>query len=235
MAVIPQDLRYRLANSTDPRVQRAKRAYRAVTRFSLPAPRVVFVPLLHVLNAVTGIVHFVRRVFWAEPLFKAACHSYGRNVHTGIFRHFHMGKGRIVLGDDVTIDGKCSFIFAARYSEAPTLKIGSRTGMGHGCVFVVAKSITIGDDVRMSGLITMMDSSGHPSEPEGRRRGDPAPEESVKPIFIGNNVWIGGNVTILPGVTIGDNSVIAAGAVVTAPVPPNSLMIGNPARRMASV
>lgn len=32
---------------------------------------------------------------------------------------------------------------------------------------------------------------------------------------IGNHVWIGGSCVILPGVTIGDNSIVAAGSVVT--------------------
>lgn len=229
------DWRYRVAHSQHPFARTLKRLYRSVWEISLPAPRILVVPLLYVVLALRTVVWFVLRVFWAEPLFKAYCASHGRRVHTGISLHYVLGKGRIELGDDVTIVGKCSFIFAARYTAEPTLKIGSRVGIGHGCAFSVGKSITIGDDCRFSGFITMMDVSGHPSEPEGRRRGDPAPDDAVRPIVIGNNVWIGNGVTILPGVTVGDNSVIAAGAVVTSSVPPNSLMLGNPARRMASV
>ena len=45
-------------------------------------------------------------------------------------------------------------------------------------------------------------------------------------IFVERNVWIGANVT---GVTIGENSVIAAGAVVTKDIPKNCLAAGVPA------
>ena len=48
-------------------------------------------------------------------------------------------------------------------------------------------------------------------------------------IFVERNVWIGANVTILSGVTIGENSVIAAGAVVTTDIPKNCLAAGVPA------
>lgn len=47
---------------------------------------------------------------------------------------------------------------------------------------------------------------------------------------IGENCFIGGRSMILPGVEIGDNSVVAAGAVVTRSVPPRSIVAGNPAR-----
>jgi maltose O-acetyltransferase len=50
------------------------------------------------------------------------------------------------------------------------------------------------------------------------------------PINIGNDVWIGGSSVILPGITIGDNSIVAAGSVVTRDVPPNTIVAGNPAR-----
>jgi len=53
---------------------------------------------------------------------------------------------------------------------------------------------------------------------------------SYERIKIGNNVWIGTNATILPGVEVGDNSIIAAGAVVTKSIPPNSIAVGIPAK-----
>lgn len=41
---------------------------------------------------------------------------------------------------------------------------------------------------------------------------------------------IGAGATILPGVTIGSNAMVAAGAVVTRAVPPNAIVVGNPAK-----
>lgn len=41
---------------------------------------------------------------------------------------------------------------------------------------------------------------------------------------------IGAGATILPGITIGSNAMVAAGAVVTRSVPPNAIVVGNPAK-----
>jgi len=48
-------------------------------------------------------------------------------------------------------------------------------------------------------------------------------------VIIRKNAWICTNVTICPGVTIGENSIVAAGAVVTRDVPDNVMAGGNPA------
>lgn len=224
-----------LALSDRPWARWARRAYRGVANFSLPAPRVVFVPLLYAVLAVRSVYYFVVRVFVCEPLFKAYCASYGKGVHTGVFLHWVQGRGRIVLGDDVLVDGKCSFNFAVRFAEAPTLTVGSHTAIGHNCMFTVGRAITIGEHCRIAANVTMFDSSGHPSDPAAREAGAPPDPESVKPITIGRNVWIGSGAVIFPGVTVGDNSVIGTRAVVLASVPANSVVMGNPARRMAAV
>jgi acetyltransferase-like isoleucine patch superfamily enzyme len=52
----------------------------------------------------------------------------------------------------------------------------------------------------------------------------------VAPIIIGDGVWIASRVTVLPGVFIGDGSVVAAGAVVSRDVAPNTMVAGVPAR-----
>jgi len=46
---------------------------------------------------------------------------------------------------------------------------------------------------------------------------------------IKRNAWIGAGATILPGVTIGENAIVAAGAVVSRDVPPNTVVAGVPA------
>ena len=49
-------------------------------------------------------------------------------------------------------------------------------------------------------------------------------------VRLGNDVFIGVNSVILRNVTIGDYSIVGAGSVVTKDVPPNVVVVGNPAR-----
>jgi acetyltransferase-like isoleucine patch superfamily enzyme len=70
----------------------------------------------------------------------------------------------------------------------------------------------------------------HPVEPSRRRASTIA-----KPIVIERNVWIAAGATIIGGVTVGENSVVAAGSVVTRNVPPNTLVGGSPAMVIRSI
>lgn len=66
----------------------------------------------------------------------------------------------------------------------------------------------------------------HPIDPGARVAGP----EFARPIGIGSRVWIGGGTVVLPGVTIGDDTVVGAGSVVTKPLPPGVVAVGNPCR-----
>ena len=48
--------------------------------------------------------------------------------------------------------------------------------------------------------------------------------------FVKDGASIGSNATILPGITIGEGALVGAGSVVTKDVPPNTVVVGNPAR-----
>lgn len=52
---------------------------------------------------------------------------------------------------------------------------------------------------------------------------------------IGKYYLIGTKAIVLPGIEIGDHCVIGAGAVVTKNVPPNSLVVGNPAKVIRTI
>jgi maltose O-acetyltransferase len=110
------------------------------------------------------------------------------------------------------------------------LHIGARTFVNFGLVALDVATITIGDDVQIGPNVQLLTPT-HPVEPDERR----ARLESARPIVIGDNVWLGGGVIVLPGVTIGANSVVGAGAVVTADLPNNVVSVGNPARIVRSV
>ncbi|WP_419866247.1 DapH/DapD/GlmU-related protein [Ornithinimicrobium cerasi] len=75
----------------------------------------------------------------------------------------------------------------------------------------------------------MLATLNHDLDPSRRADMHPAP------IVIGDNVWIGSNVTVLAGVTLGANAVVAAASVVTKDVPPDTVVVGTPARVVRSV
>jgi acetyltransferase-like isoleucine patch superfamily enzyme len=224
------NLRRAVALGNTPATRLARDTYRALRRFHVPVPRAVGRPLLAAYNAARGLYYVAVRLFVCEPLFKAACKSYGRNVTTGVFVHYVVGNGDIVVGDDANIDGKSSFVFGARFSERPLLEIGARTYVGHRCSFSVSSRITVGSDCYIAGGCYFLDSPGHPLEPAKRLAHLPPDPEQIKPVTIGNNVWIGTEAMIMPGVTVGEGSVVAARSVVTADVPPYTVAAGAPAR-----
>lgn len=52
----------------------------------------------------------------------------------------------------------------------------------------------------------------------------------MQPVVVEDGVLIGAGAVILEGVCVGRNAVVGAGAVVTADVPPDAVVVGNPAR-----
>lgn len=115
-------------------------------------------------------------------------------------------------------------LFPPFYSDfGKNIRMGKRVFINSGCHFQDQGGITIGDDV-LIGHNVVLATLNHGMAPAHRRDMHPSP------IVIGNNVWIGSNATILPGVSIGENSIIAAGAVVTKSVPKDVIAGGTPAR-----
>jgi acetyltransferase-like isoleucine patch superfamily enzyme len=222
-------LRHYVATSSGRPARVARTLYRGLHNLSLPLPGVVARPLLWAYLGTRDAVWFLRRVFVAEPLFKAMCTRYGRNVHTDIYVHYIQGKGDLIIGDNVLMDGKCGIAFAARFAERPLLEIGSNTVIGHGCSFSIARRITIGQHCLFAPQVWVADSNGHSTDPAARRVGLPPRPEEVRPVTIGDNVWIGTRAMIFPGVTVGEGSVVAAGSMVRRDVDPYTVVAGNPA------
>ncbi|MED3550279.1 sugar O-acetyltransferase [Cytobacillus praedii] len=108
------------------------------------------------------------------------------------------------------------------------ITIGKNVFFNTGCSFQDRGGITIGDG-SLIGMNVTIATLNHGLPLETRNITYPSP------VVIGKNVWIGSNATILPGVKIGDNSVVAAGAVVTKDVPENTIVAGVPAKAVKKI
>ena len=103
------------------------------------------------------------------------------------------------------------------------IHVGKNVFINSGCKMQDQGGIFIGDDVLIGHNACLL-TLNHDADPAHRQDMIPAA------IHIGCNAWLGSNVTVLPGVTIGENSIVAAGAVVTRDVEKNTIVGGVPAK-----
>lgn len=108
------------------------------------------------------------------------------------------------------------------------IKLGKNVFINHACSFLDLGGITIEDDVLIGPRVNLI-TEDHPVDPVKRKCLD------LKSILIKRNAWIGAGATILPGVTIGENSIVAAGAVVNKDVSDNSVAGGIPAKIIKTI
>lgn len=108
------------------------------------------------------------------------------------------------------------------------IKIGKNVFINHACSFLDMGGITIEDDVLIGPRVNLT-TENHPLDTRKRKDLD------LKSILIKRNAWIGAGATILPGVTIGENSIVAAGAVVNKDVPDNTIAGGIPAKLIKTI
>lgn len=120
-------------------------------------------------------------------------------------------------------------LFPPFYTDfGKNISVGKNVFINAGCHFQDQGGITIGDG-SFIGHNTVLATLNHGLKPDDRNIIIPIP------IKIGKNVWIGSNSTILSGVEIGDNAVIAAGAVVSKNVEPNTVVGGVPAKKIKDI
>lgn len=107
-------------------------------------------------------------------------------------------------------------------------KIGKNVFINFDCTFLDLGGIIIEENVMLAPKVCLL-SEAHPISAKERQT------LTADRIHIKKNAWIGANVTILKGVTIGENSVVAAGAVVSKDVPDNTIVGGIPAKIIKTI
>lgn len=121
------------------------------------------------------------------------------------------------------------FLIPPFYSDfGENISVGRNVFVNNACTFMDRGGITLEDEVLIGPKVNLI-TTNHPLDPSQRRA------TISQPIVIKKKAWIGAGVTILAGVTIGENSVVAAGAVVTKDVPDNTIVGGVPAKTIRTL
>ncbi|MFA5089670.1 MAG: acyltransferase [Candidatus Omnitrophota bacterium] len=137
----------------------------------------------------------------------------GDNFTTG--HHVLVRQGNII-GDNVSI-GSGTVI-------EHHVKIGNNVRI-HSKAFVPEYSVL--EDNCWIGPAAVLTNTYHPKCPKAK--------ECLRGPIIKKGAIIGANATILPGIIIGENALVGAGAVVVSSVKPDSVVVGNPARKIKSI
>ncbi|MBL4827623.1 MAG: acyltransferase, partial [Spongiibacteraceae bacterium] len=134
----------------------------------------------------------------------------------------------INIGQCVTIvaepDHRVKIAVWGREPELGKITIGDYVLLSPGCRISASDEIIIGNSVMVANGVYITDSDWHGIYDRTART------TAVTPVHIGDNVWLGDRSTVLKGVTIGENTIVAAGAVVSKNMPANVVLAGNPAK-----
>ncbi|MEM1404961.1 MAG: acyltransferase [Pseudomonadota bacterium] len=168
------------------------------------------------------------RGWYVDYFLRPECASLGRYATVMKPRYVIISGPNIHIGDCFTAIAepmhRVEIGVWGRQAREGTIRIGNGVLMSPGSRISASDEITVGDGTMLANGVYITDSDWHTIYDRIQRA------ETPTPVHIGRNVWLGDHATVLKGVTVGENSVIAARAVVTKDVPANVIVAGNPAR-----
>jgi acetyltransferase-like isoleucine patch superfamily enzyme len=168
------------------------------------------------------------QLWYSNHFVRPACESLGD--HHNLMRPWcvHVSGPNIHIGEYVTMVAEASapihLVVWGRKANTGQLKIGDYGLICPGVRISVSDEVVIGEGVMIANGVYITDSDWHDIYDRTQR------SEKITPVRIADNVWLGDRCSVLKGVSIGENSIVAASAVVTKDVPANVVVAGNPAK-----
>ncbi len=232
----------------DPR-RSAFQKYRDLQYGPLSGGRALYAELVFSLF---GTMPGAAGLFFRKLLYRPFLGVMGRNVIIGrnvTLRHpskIRLGDG-VVVDEGAVLDAKGegnrgitvgSGVFIGRntivYCKGGAITLGERVNLSANCQVFSSNELTVGAGT-VVGAFSYFLSGGEYDFRSVMPFADQTGMETKGPLTIGANCWIGAHVTVLDAACVGEHCVIGAGAVVTKPIPPDSLALGVPARVIRSL
>ena len=203
---------------------------------NIPTKLVFFTLLKRIVMLLRGFFKLSRKVFVGKRcrIMNANNIQFGNNVtieNDCIIDGYASNK--LIFGDNVKIGSYSLVTCTSHFSKfGKGLKIGSNSAIGRFSEFGAAGGIEVGSDVIMGSYISFHSENHNFNDSSKLIRAQGVTSKGIK---IGNNVWVGAKVTFLDGCEVGNNSVVAAGAVVNSIYPDNSIIGGVPAKLIKNI
>ena len=172
---------------------------------------------------------------------------FGRNV---VIRHAH----KIAVGDNVVIDDNCVIdakgetnngivmednVYIGRntivYCKNGDISLEQGANISSNCQIFSSNKLTVGHDTVVGAFSYFLSGGEYDYRDRQRTFAQQSGMLSKGELVIGANCWISARVTVVDAASIGEHCVIGAGAVVTEPIPADSLAVGMPARVVKSI
>jgi acetyltransferase-like isoleucine patch superfamily enzyme len=142
----------------------------------------------------------------------------GAHTQIGDGVEIRLGGGELRIGDWVEIRRGVAFMVGG------VVELVGPNLISWGTVFHCDEHIRLDHHATVGEHVTITDSTH-----EHRAGSWHLDHVRTAPVDIGTDTWVGAKATITPGVSIGHRCIVAAGAVVTRPVPDDHVAIGVPA------
>jgi acetyltransferase-like isoleucine patch superfamily enzyme len=154
------------------------------------------------------------------------------DIRRGAAPYIYLGNS-VSLGKDVWLN--IPYEASEPVLNSPLLRIGDGTKIGRRCMITALQCVEIGNNVLLGPGVFISDHS-HEFGDDTKPIKDQGVTEPGK-VIIEEGCWFGYHSAVLTHkgreLRIGRNSVIGANALVTKSFPPNSVLVGNPARNIA--
>ncbi|WP_413537195.1 acyltransferase [Carnobacterium divergens] len=195
---------------------------------------IVFIRLMALIRAnfrLIGVKKASRIIFFKKGISLQAKRKieFGKAVTVGKEVNINaLSKKGVKIGDNVSIGDYSIISCTGILSKVGVgFSIGKNSSFGEFCYFGSAGGITIGENVIM-GQSIRFHSENHLFDRTDILIKDQG--VSNKGIKVGDNCWIGAGAVFLDGISIGDGCVIGANSLLNKDIPPNSVVVGNPAK-----
>lgn len=188
------------------------------------------------LMLLRGLLKVRKKVFLGKnvTILNASNFVFGKNVTIESYTVLDgYASEKIILGDNAKIGSFSKLLSTSHFSKLGIgLKMGHNSAIGDYTHFGAPGGIEIGNDVIMGSYISFHAENHNFSDTSKLIREQGVSSKGIK---LGNNIWVGAKVTFLDGCVVGNNSVVAAGAVVNSVYPDNVVIGGVPAKVIKSI